>query len=644
VKFIGKIPFLIVAVLAWIVIISSCANQGMPTGGPLDSLPPVLINTQPKFKALNYKGSDVRFTFNEYINSSKISEMLVVSPPLEKRPVVLTKSKTIIVRFNEDLKDSTTYSLDFKDAIVDNNENNPFDNFRFSFSTGDNYDSLRVTGRVLNSFNLNPLENVLVMLHKNLHDSAVFALRPDFIAKTDKTGLFLIDNVPSGKYNLFAINDLNNDLKYNEGAEEIAYWDSLIVPYAEYIDMIDTVVSGADSFLVSGHTHFFPEPVFMRYFSENLFDQFLQSFTRSSKYRCDFIFNEPVNDTFEIRLVGQEAEDWYILEPNAGMDSITLWITDTILANNDTLLMELSYFQLDTANQVFVQKDTLALNFTAREDDTPQRRRRSREDEESDEEIPVPQFSLITNVGNVFELNSDIEITLPEPVFDFDTTAILLHLMDDSLKTPLDYSLTKDSLRYRTYHLAYKWESGTSYTLSIDSAAFTNIYGITSSKLARNFKTRDENYYGQIILNFSEVKTPLIVQLLRNDNKETIIKTQPITADGKVIFDYLAPEKYIVKIIYDDNNNGKWDSGSFQDKYQPERVAYHNEVIKVRSNWDSEIIWVISEKPEFVKNIIDAELEAQKKKEAEERAKKEQENQQQQINIMQGGGGTNIFR
>ena len=147
----GKLPFFIVAMLAWVVIISSCANIGMPAGGPRDSVPPILLETSPEYRALNFDKKDVRFTFNEYLQTDKISEQLVISPPLEKRPSIKTKSKTLIIEFNEDLKDSVTYSLDFKNSIVDNNEQNPLKNLRFSFSTGPEYDSLRVAGRVINA-------------------------------------------------------------------------------------------------------------------------------------------------------------------------------------------------------------------------------------------------------------------------------------------------------------------------------------------------------------------------------------------------------------------------------------------------------------------------------------------------------------
>ena len=249
------------------------------------------------------------------------------------------------------------------------------------------------------------------------------------------------------------------------------------------------------------------------------------------------------------------------------------------------------------------------MHFKAPEENSSRRRRTSTDDDEENEEAPppVPQFGLTTNIGGIFELNSDIEITSPEPIHEFDLAGIKLYLTNDTLKTGLEYTITQDSLRFRTYRMAYNWKPGTGYTLEIDSAAFTNIYGITSSNMSQVFNTRDEDYYGRVILKFSDVKSPIIAQLLLTDGKETVLSSKSISTSEMVTFDYLAPGKYIVKIIYDDNNNGKWDPGSFQDKLQPERVSYHNEVIRVRSNWDNEINWAIDENPEFIKKITDAE-------------------------------------
>jgi len=214
-----------------------------------------------------------------------------------------------------------------------------------------------------------------------------------------------------------------------------------------------------------------------------------------------------------------------------------------------------------------------------------------------------------------------------------------LFLSEDTLKRPLDFEFKKDTSAYRSYRISYDWEGETDYTLEIDSAACTNIYGITSSKISKKFTTQEEDYYGAILINLSNVECQMLVQVLENADEEDVLYEKIAIEDSELIFDYLSPNKYKVKVIYDENGNGEWDTGSNQDKYLPERVAYINEVKKVRSNWDNEIDWKLEADPTFTKNIVDKELEEQRRKEAEEKARQERENEQNGTNrgMRQGG-------
>ena len=643
----GKIPIIIVAAFAWVVIISSCANTGFPSGGPKDTIPPVLEGTNPEFASTNFKGNEVRFTFNEYINIQSVSENLVVSPPLRRRPIVRTKSKTLIVRFDEDLKDSTTYSLDFKNSITDNNEDNPYKNMRFSFSTGPAYDSLRIAGRVMDAFNMELKEKELVMLYRNLDDSAVYKVQPDYIAKTDKNGIFLIDNIAPGSYHLFAVNDANNNLRYDEGAEKMAFVDSILVPSAEYVEELDTLISGVDSFLVYGHTKFYPEPFYLRQSTENIYDQYLKSSERETRNKCIFVFNESVNDTFSINLVNyvQAPKNWYQLEYDQNVDSLIVWFADTTIVKMDTLQMEITYFQKDSSNQFYLQKDTLNMNFTDKVKNVSNRRDKS-EEEDDNKPKPILPFDWQLINTSTLELDQDIDIASPEPIKYFDSTMVLVFQSDDTLKTPLNYNITKDTVAWRTYNISYNWEPDTKYTLVVDSAACVNIYGVTSKKLTKNFTTRKDDYYGSVKLNLTGVEMPMIVQLLENNSKEKVLYEKSIKKDGSVLFEYLKPGKLKVKVIYDKNDNGIWDTGSYKDKTQPERVAYVNFVHKVRSNFDEEISWDVKPDPTFVKNVRDLEEEEKQRKAAEEKARKEkeEENRTQPMQNLIQGGGTNIFQ
>jgi hypothetical protein len=330
------------------------------------------------------------------------------------------------------------------------------------------------------------------------------------------------------------------------------------------------------------------------------------------------------------------------VEYNEDVDSLVLWITDTVTANLDTLFMEISYFQLDSAKQLYVQKDTLEMNFTDKVE--PTKKRKKGKDELEDLPEPIEQFLWETTVrSTTIEMNQDFGLISPEPVSTFDSTKILLYLTEDTLKTPLPFAFERDTTAWRKYKIAYAWEPETKYSLEIDSAACVNIYGVSSKKMIKKFSTREEDFYGTVDLNLTGVKMPMLIQLLKNDDKEDVIVEKQIAEDGNVLFDFLQPGKYKIKVIYDENGNGKWDTGSFQDKLQPEKVSYINEVVKVRSNWDKSYTWDMKPDLTFTKKIRDFELEEKLRKEAEEKARKELENEregsQQMQNMLQGGGG-----
>ncbi len=611
----NNFPLLFIIMICGFIVFSRCANQGMPTGGPKDSIPPFLVETSPAARGLNFSGKEVKLTFNEFIIPDAVSEELVVSPPLRKRPSVRTKSKSLIVDFNEELKPDVTYSMDFKNSVVDNNERNPLKGLRLIFSTGPVVDTLRLAGIVKKAENLEPQEKILVMLYSNLNDTAVYRTKPDYIARTDNRGLYLFDNIKPGKYHLFALNDANSNLQYDAGSEEFAFSDSLIVPSAKFIAEPDTLAFGADSLLISGHTLFKPEPVYLRTFTEKFYQQYLDKAIRESRYKCTFVFGESVKDSFNIRLLDKDVKNWYLLEPNADMDSLTFWVTDTVIAVIDTLKLELAYFQLDSLKQKYVEHDTIRLIYTEKE--RPEMRRKKKENE-------VPEIVQLNFSDNIkpsgFDLNNSVQLTSPEPVKNFDFSKIKISLADDSTSLPLRISIHKDTVTWRTYDIDYKWEPNTSYKLEIDSAACENIYGITNRKFKKSFTTQKDDYYGKIILNLSSVETPVLVQLLQNNKDESALKTIVSDKNSKVTFDFLDPAKYKVKIIFDTNNNRKWDPGNFNKKQQPERVAYLPEIIKVRSNWESQYEWDLKPDPTFKKVLIDKEeIELQQKKQKEQR-------------------------
>jgi hypothetical protein len=606
------VPLLIGISLFYLIFYTSCANQGMPTGGEKDTIPPYIVKTVPTLRGTNFKGSDLRFTFDEYIVPDEISEKLVISPPMKKKPVIKMKGKTLIIEFAEDLKKETTYSLDFKDAVADNNEKNPIEDLRFSFSTGETFDSLRVAGYVKNALNQEPVEKVLVVLHRQLDYTFFIDSIPDYIAKTNKEGFFMIDNVAAGNYRLYAVTDADNSLTYNQNAELIAFADSLIVPSAIFHPENDTIVEGIDTIVVSGHVDYSPGPQYLMMFEEIKFDQFLDSYKRNQANKCDFYFTESLSDSFRINLLKPFATgEWNFIESNLKRDSITVWLTDTLISTRDTVLFELRYEVLDSMNQLVTMLDTIEMVYTAPK--APKQRRKK------DEVVEAPTIVLSNNINSsAHDLYQRINIEAPEPLLSFETNMVRLYSMIDTVLTEIPIVVVKDTNSIRKYYIEYDWEENSNYQLQIDSASARNIYGFPNRPVKQKFRTQKEDYYGKIILTLSELTEPAIVQLLANDKDERVLQKIQILEDGKIEFPYLKPEKYKIRVIIDSNSNGIWDTGFLAGNIQPEKVIYFPKIIKVRSNFEYKENLKIEYDPTIIKELIDEELEKEKARKKEQ--------------------------
>lgn len=585
---------------------TSCANQGMPTGGVKDSIPPVVIKTIPGLRGTNFRGSDLRFTFDEYIIPDEISEKLVISPPMKKRPIIKMKGKTLIIEFPEDLRKETTYSLDFKDAVADNNEKNPIEDLRFSFSTGSTFDSLRVTGYVRDALSQEPIDKAFVMLHRQLDFTTFVDSIPDYIGTTNEEGLFLIDNVQKGSYRLYALTDADNSLTYNQAGEMIAFADSIIVPAATFYAENDTIVEMNDTIVVSGHVDYSPEPQYLRLFEEEKFDQFLDSYNRNQANKIDFFFSETLSDSFNINLIKPvPTQDWSFLETNLKRDSITVWVTDTLISKSDTLLFELKYQKLDSLSLLVMQTDTLELVYTAPK--VPRAKKKK------NEVVEVPTISLSTNINpSAHDVYQRISIEAPEPLLSFDLAMVRLYEVVDSLKTQIPIVVQKDTNSIRKYYIEHDWEPNTNYLLLIDSAAVRNIYQNPNLEVDQKFRTQKEDYYGKIIMTITNLDEPAIVQLLSNNEEEKVLQKILILEDGQIEFPYLKPEKYKIRVIQDPNRNGRWDTGYLAEYLQPERVMYFPNIIKVRSNFEVKERLEVDYDVTLKKELIDEDLEKEK--------------------------------
>ena len=613
----NKIFFLVIIVLSYLSFFTSCANIGMPSGGLKDSIPPVIVRSLPAFNQRNFNDQKIRITFNEFIIVEGLNEKFVVSPPTTKKPIFRTKGKTLIIDLNEKLKPNTTYSLDFKDGVSDNNEKNPLRNLRLAFSTGSVFDSLRVVGFIKDAFNLEPVANSYVLLYRGHSDTLVYKTRPDFIAKTDQKGFFAVTNLPADTFQVYGLSDLDNNLKFTPGSDSISFIDQVVIPSAKFLPQRDTTISGLDTLLIFGKTKFSPEPLYLLRFGEAFFDLRLDKYVHPTRKVVDLTFTQSVADTFNIEPVNFKAKPgWKYTEMSAKSDSVRIWLTDSTVYSKDTLIFKVDYLQQDSLKEYYTRSDTLRLYFTDVTQSSRNKRKERRKVEKDDVSVP-----LTTNAKAGFDVYRKLIIESPEPISIFDTTKIALFEKKDTLYTPISYKLTIDSLNKRRYLLTHPWKYGTNYKLTIDSTAIKTIYNTYSRKLKEEFKAQEEDYYGKIILNVKNITVPTIIQLLTDDKDEKIIQSIPLTKDGLVTFKFLEPRKYLIKAIFDRNNNGKWDTGNLKKRIQPEEVMYYLSVVKVRGNWDNKDDWTLPTQ-QFSKKIIDKELEEQKIKDKLKKKKK----------------------
>ena len=338
-----------------------------PTGGAYDVDPPEVVRATPDFNALNATPQRIEILFDENIKIESPSEKVIITPPQQNMPVVRALGRRAVVELNDELLPNTTYTIDFTDAIVDNNESNPLENFVYSFSTGDQLDTLSIAGRVLNAEDLEPMTGFYVGIH-SVHDDTVFTNVPfERISRTDSRGNFVVRGMSPGDYRVFALNDLNRDYRYDNPQEEIAFLDSIVAPYTFRDVRQDTIFVDSvtvDTVLTVEYTRFMPDDLLLRSFLSDFQRQFLQRHERPEQNWLNIFFGAPTSmPTFSLLNPEVIGNDWYVLERNLNNDSLRFWITDSLVYQEDSIRMKINYIATDTLDQSFIATDTLNFNF-----------------------------------------------------------------------------------------------------------------------------------------------------------------------------------------------------------------------------------------------------------------------------------------
>jgi len=587
--------------IAFIVILAgACAKISNPTGGKKDRIPPVLLKSTPANGAVNFNGKKLTFTFNEYVTLNNINDKFMVSPPLKKKPRTFLRKKSVVTEYEDELKDSTTYTFYYQDAIRDLNEGNKIPNFQLVFSTGAMIDSLSVTGNVYNSSDLEIPENVLVLMYSELADSVVEKHIPDYIARVDLTGYFRIDNIRPGRYRLYALIDNDNSKNYSNRDEEFAFMSSPIevTPEKNFLPVVkDTTtiikrelkatkpVNKRSTSLKPGEKEAEELPPQKGEYQLFLYtalkkNHYLTSSSRPIKYQMIYTLSLPPDSMKFGFSIPDVADSVYLLERSKNNDTLKVWLKDSTLYSMPLITSVINYPMTDTTGVEVNKVDTIKMRFVA-----PRPSRRSI--------IRKTSFTIGTNISaGQLKPGQKIVLTSQTPLKMVDTSRIRLYELKDNVRRKIEYKLLMDSSNFCRYLITADLPPGKNYLYIADTASYENIFNEYTDSTGIKFTFKDPASYMNLTLNLHDSNTTLnssgyrsdrIIQLL--NGSERLISEERVN-NNKIIFPLLESGIYRLRVIYDLNGDGKWTTGDFAGGRQPEAVSYFPTEIEIKPGWD----------------------------------------------------------
>ena len=586
----------VLPVLVLVAVLYSCASIGRPDGGPKDETPPRFIGSSPAAGAVNNTKRKIVLHFDEFIKLEKPSEKVIVSPPQLQQPEIKTSGKSIQINLLDTLKSNTTYTIDFSDAIVDNNEGNPLGNFAYTFSTGAQIDTMEVSGTVLDASNLEPIKGIQVGLHSNLADSAFTKLPFERVARTDSRGRFSIRGIAPGKYRIYALMDADQDFAFSQKSEILAFNDSLVIPRMEERTRMDTAWVDSltyDTIIEKKYTHYLPDNLILRAFKEVNPSQYLTKSERPVPQKFSFYFGNRADTLPTLKGLNFDEKDAFIIDKNLRNDTIHYWIKDSLIYKQDTLSMSLTYLYTDTLNQLVPRTDTL--NLVAKQK-TVYKEEPKKKKKKKDEDVPEPTKFLPVNVHapSSMDVYDFISLNFEEPIARIDTGAIHLRQKVDSIWKDLPFEFEQDSLDLKKFNIYYDWEPKAEYEFTVDSTAIHGLYGLFTDKIKQGFKVRSEEEYFTLHFAVTGADPKAFVELL--DTQDKVIRRRRLE-NGVADFYFLNPGKYGARLINDTNGNGVWDTGKYEDGQQPEMVYYYPNLMEYKALWDTTQSWNIDTTP-----------------------------------------------
>ena len=596
-----------------LILTAACASIGSPDGGRFDETPPRVVGSSPADGAVNVSKRKVQILFDEYIKLEKASEKVVISPPQIEPANVRADGKRVKVDFYDSLRANTTYTIDFSDAIEDNNEGNPMGQYTFSFSTGDVIDTMQVSGRVLNAADLEPIKGIMVGLYPadSTWNDTLFRTRPFLrVSRTNGEGRFTIKGVKDGAYRVRALEDKDGDFVFSQKNERVAF-DTMVYVTGSFPDVrMDTVWRDSlwyDSIRVVPYTHYTPDDVLLLAFLEDGQERHLLKTVYSEPTNFTFYFTAPSDSTPRIKGLNFD-ERCLVADASLKNDTVTFWVTDTALIHRqDTLSMILSYMETDTLGQLVVTNDTLDLSpkttyakiaaerskqIEAWEKDRERRQKKAKKPLPY-EENPYERTWLEAGFKPSGSLapNQNVRYLAKEPILEVDTTKIHFYVKKDTDWLPAPFLFMPEERSAKSYMLYAEWEPGQKYRFVMDTAAVVSVLEHESKSVRQEFHVRAVEEYGSIFIHMISPDTGVVVQLLsKNDKVEAQQRTDK---DGNADFFFMKPGEYYMRCYVDANGNGQWDTGDYASGLQPERVYYFGKPLPLKAQWDLRQDWDI---------------------------------------------------
>ena len=566
-KYIPLIPAALV--LGAMMFPSGCANTTTPpSGGPKDTIPPVLVNTYPLPGAVNVPThkTQVKFTFNEYV-VVKDANAIFLSPPLEKKPKYKISGKSLIVSFESDLDSNRTYTLDITGAVADNNEGNMYEGFTLVFSTGTQIDSMCMTGLIQDCNTLLPIKGATVLLYKDHADSAIFLHRPDAAAKTDDWGFFSLRNIQDTVYRVYALRDANNNNKYEPDQETVGFLDDPFRPHTVYNDSIYELkkFNMKDTALCLARK----TDVELNVFREKPTKQFIVKKERVGLRTAFLTFMAPGAKVNSMKIRGLPAEK-LISQFNPQQDSLELWVNDQ-RKMPDTLQLQINYDKTDTLGKLVPTDELVKLVLDKKM--KAELQKSSQRDIKHQDTIAVFKSEVDPTTVEQYGFTVEFQYPLIQDAWD---SLVFRSVNPRQQEKRERYTVTRDpnNLRRFTIMPREKLQNGFDYYLKLPYRKFRDVNGHYNDSTEMKVTLPNDEKLSTISLELTKVKSRYIIDLL-GEKRDKVIRSYMVDADQTLVFPYVRAGKYCIRITEDSNKNGLVDTGSILEHRQPEKVKFY---------------------------------------------------------------------